>query len=165
MLPRRPVNPAPKPDTAKPEGKKAEEADRESQRDGAANAGEAKPDPIGEMDTKILAQVKADEPELKANLQYLADHIGPRLTGSKQLELAGLWMMERFQQIGLANVHQEPWTIANRWTRGPATGRIFLSGEKKTGGESGSSESYDGNRRMVARDERSRARPGGWDQR
>ena len=134
MLPRRPVNLAPKPDTAKPESKKAEEANANP--NATAPAGEAKPDPIGEMDTKILAQVKADEPELKTNLEYLADHIGPRVTGSEQLELAGLWMMERFQQIGLANVHQEPWTIANRWTRGPATGRIFLSSEKKTGGES-----------------------------
>src|SRR5208282_5914185 len=30
-----------------------------------------KPDPIVEMDAKILTQVKSDEPELKANLEYL----------------------------------------------------------------------------------------------
>jgi hypothetical protein len=89
-----------------------------------------KPDSIGDMDTKILAQVKTDQPELKSNLQYLTDHIGPRLTGSQQLELAGKWMMDQFQQIGLANVHQEPWSIANSWTRGPATGRVFLNQAK-----------------------------------
>src|SRR6267142_1549790 len=32
-----------------------------------------KPDPISEMDTKIVEQVKASEAELKSNLEYLAD--------------------------------------------------------------------------------------------
>src|SRR5438093_9177440 len=43
---------------------------------------------IAEMDTKILEQVKSDQAELKSNLQYLADRIGPRLTGSPQLDQA-----------------------------------------------------------------------------
>ena len=42
-------------------------------------------------------------------------------------------MLARFQQLGLANAHQEPWSIANRWTRGPATGRVFLSSDAKPG--------------------------------
>jgi hypothetical protein len=76
------------------------------------------------MDTKILAQVKADQPELKANLQYLADRIGPRLTGSPQLDRASHWTEERFKEAGLANAHLEPWQIANAWTRGPASARV-----------------------------------------
>jgi len=32
--------------------------------------------------------------------------------------------MERFKESGLSNVRLEPWTIANGWTRGPATGQI-----------------------------------------
>src|SRR3984893_15478980 len=134
MLPRRPVNPAPKPDAAKPEAKKVEESSANPKTQ-PSNVDEPKLDPTSEMDAKILAQVKSDEPELKNKLQYLNDHIGTRLTGSQQLEQASLWMAERFQQIGLANVHQEPWTIVNRWTRGPATGRVFLSGEQKGGEE------------------------------
>jgi len=82
------------------------------------------PDPVAEMDTKILAQVKADQPELKANLQYLADRIGPRLTGSPQLDRASHWTEERFKEAGLANAHLEPWQIANAWTRGPASARV-----------------------------------------
>jgi len=77
------------------------------------------------MDTKILEQVKADQGDLKANLQYLADHIGPRLTGSLQLDQASHWTMETLQRLGLANAKLEPWTIANSWTRGPATGQII----------------------------------------
>ena len=82
------------------------------------------PDPITDMDTKILAQVKADLPELKANLQYLTDHIGPRLTGSPQLDRASHWTEERFKDAGLANAHLEPWQIPNAWTRGASTARI-----------------------------------------
>src|SRR5437016_5721201 len=105
MLPRRPLPFRPSADAAKAEAPKA--------------------DPIAEMDTKILEQVKSDQAELKSNLQYLADRIGPRLTGSPQLDQASHWTMERFKELGLANVKLEPWTIANSWTRGPATGHII----------------------------------------
>jgi carboxypeptidase Q len=104
MLPRRPLSYAPSTD--------------------AASAEMSKTDPVVEMDTKILEQVKADQTVLKANLQYLADRIGPRLTGSSQLDQASRWTMQQFKELGLSNVHLEPWTIANSWTRGPATGRI-----------------------------------------
>src|SRR6266481_3021018 len=104
MLPRRPLPYRPAADAAKAEA--------------------PKPDPISEMDTKIVEQVKAGQGELKSNLQYLADRIGPRLTGSPQLDQASHWTMERFKEAGFSNAHLEPWTIANAWTRGPATGQI-----------------------------------------
>src|SRR5260370_12526828 len=91
----------------------------------ARKAKARKPDRIAEMETKIVKQVKADQGELKSNLQYLADRIGPRLTGSPQLEQASHWTMERFKEAGLSNARLEPWTIANSWTRGPATGQII----------------------------------------
>src|SRR5713226_7020533 len=106
MLPRRPLPYRPAADAAKPEA--------------------PKPDPISEMDTKIVEQVKAGQGELKSNLQYLADRIGPRLTGSPQLDQASHWTMERFKEAGFSNAHLEPWTIANAWTRGPAGGRVTV---------------------------------------
>jgi carboxypeptidase Q len=133
MLPRRPVKTA-KPIPAKPEAAKNEEANAAKPTDSeTAESPSTKPDPQSEMDNRILAQVKADEPELKANLEFLSDYIGPRLTGSEQLEQASRWVLARFQQLGLANVHQEAWSIANRWTRGQATGRVFLSADAKSG--------------------------------
>lgn len=142
MLPRRPVNHpaatnAAKADNVKPNAKNSEEANAKAPEANPANGDVvgteiSKPDPVSEMDMKIVAQVKADERELKSNLQYLADRIGPRLTGSPQLDQASSWMLERFKQLGLANVHQEPWTIANRWTRGPATGRVLLPGDPQS---------------------------------
>jgi carboxypeptidase Q len=109
MLPRRPLPYRPSKDAAKTDAAKAEAP---------------KPDPISEMDAKILEQVKAGEPELRANLQYLADRIGPRLTGSPQLKQANEWSRDMFQKYGLSNARLESWTIANSWTRGTAMGRI-----------------------------------------
>jgi Zn-dependent M28 family amino/carboxypeptidase len=105
MLPRRPLPYRPSADAAKAEA--------------------PKPDPIVEVDTKILEQVKSDQAELKSNMEYLTDRIGPRLTGSPQLDRASHWTLERFKELGLSNAHLEPWTVANSWTRGPATGRIL----------------------------------------
>jgi carboxypeptidase Q len=112
MLPRRPLpyHPAGSAGGTSPEALKPEEA--------------AKPDPVGDMDTKILEQVKADAAELKANLSYLTDRIGPRLTGSEKLQEASHWTEEQFKKIGLANAHLEPWTIEASWTRGTATGSV-----------------------------------------
>jgi Zn-dependent M28 family amino/carboxypeptidase len=89
-----------------------------------------KPDPISEMDTKILEQVKTDGPTLKQNLTYLTERIGPRLTGSANLDTASHWTAEQFKAAGLSNVHLEEWTIANSWTRGPASGRIVAPTEQ-----------------------------------
>jgi carboxypeptidase Q len=103
MLPRRPAPPAAPATSA-----------------GAAPVAAAA-DPVAEMDSKILEQVKADEAILKSNLEYLADRIGPRLTGSPQLARASRWTEERFKEAGYANAHLESWQIANNWVRGPAT--------------------------------------------
>lgn len=114
MLPRRPLpyNPAP----ASGRQEKKEEP--------------AKPDSIEEIDSKIVDQVKSDASTLKADLTYLTERIGPRLTGSPQLEAANRWTAEQFKSAGLSNVHLEEWTIANSWTRGPATGRMLTPSEQ-----------------------------------
>ena len=87
-------------------------------------------DPLTETDTKILAQVKADQGQLQADLSYLADRIGPRLTGTAKLDQASHWTMEQFKALGLENAHLEPWTIANGWTRGSATGKVITPTEQ-----------------------------------
>jgi len=94
-----------------------------------AKAEAAQPDSMAEMDVKVIAQVKADQEQLQADLSYLADRIGPRLTGSPQLEQASHWTMDQFKALGLENAHLEPWTIANSWTRGPAMGRVIAPTE------------------------------------
>ena len=117
MLPRRalPYNPAPK----------IPAPNEKAPAPSTKKADSPKTNPIEEMDAKIIAQVKSDEPELKANLTYLADRIGPRLTGSPQLDRASHWTEEQFKSAGFVDARLEAWTIANGWTREPATGRIL----------------------------------------
>jgi hypothetical protein len=56
---------------------------------------------------------------------YLADHIGPRLTGSGNYMRAADWAVQQFKSLGLTNVHTENWTIANTWEPdGPAVGHL-----------------------------------------
>src|SRR5882724_5415521 len=88
----------------------------------ARKAASSLPDPISDMDKKILEQVKTDLPQVKTDLTHLTDGIGPRLTGSPQLKQANEWAAEQFRSLGLSNVHQEPWKIASSWTRGQGTG-------------------------------------------
>ena len=106
LLPRRPFTP------------------REAATNEKAGQEAPKEDPLRETDKKILERVKSDEEQLKADLTYLTTQIGPRLTGSPQMDQASRWAEERFKALGLANVHREPWMIANSWTRGLATARV-----------------------------------------
>src|SRR6266853_1693059 len=94
-----------------------------------AKAEAVQPDPVAEMDAKLIAQVKTDDGQLQTDLSYLADRIGPRLTGTQNLDQASHWTMEQFKALGLQNAHLEPWTIANSWTRGPAAGRVITPTE------------------------------------
>jgi carboxypeptidase Q len=69
--------------------------------------------------------------ELMANLEYLCDMIGPRLTGSPNLKRANEWTRDRFKDYGLENAHLESWKIARGWTRGPASGRVVSPVEQR----------------------------------
>ena len=90
----------------------------------AAASDPPKPDPVVETDKKIGEQVKSDKEQLKKDLTYLTTDIGPRLTGSAQLDQASHWTQEQFKALDLANAHLESWAIANSWTRGIASGRV-----------------------------------------
>jgi carboxypeptidase Q len=57
---------------------------------------------------------------------YLADNIGPRLTGSENYMRAAEWAVHEFQSLGLSEVHTEEWTMPAAWEPGTAaTGRIL----------------------------------------
>src|SRR5262249_51225451 len=68
------------------------------------------------IDQKLLAEAK-DHSEIMKNLTYISDVIGPRLTGSQNLERANKWTAEKMKEYGLENVHLEPWTVPVGWER------------------------------------------------
>jgi len=73
-------------------------------------------------DQQIAAEVKAHS-ELIKNLEYLTTQIGPRLTGSPQMQQASDWTLKRFQDYGV-EAHLETAEIEHAWTRGVETAEI-----------------------------------------
>lgn len=59
-------------------------------------------------------------------LTHLAEDIGPRLTGSTNVETANEWALEQFKNWGLSNAHLQEWgTVAMRFDRGPTWGKAY----------------------------------------
>lgn len=75
------------------------------------------------IDRKIIEEAKNGS-EIMANLTYLCDVIGPRLTGSANLKRANDWAAEKMRSYGLSNVRLEPWELPMAWERGTAYARI-----------------------------------------
>jgi hypothetical protein len=76
------------------------------------------------LDKKILDEAKNGS-EIMANLTYLSDIIGPRLTGSPALRRANDWTKEKMISYGLSNVHLEAYEIPMGWERGFANARLI----------------------------------------
>ncbi len=76
------------------------------------------------LDRKVIAEA-AGHSEALANLTYLCDQVGPRLTGSKNLKRAADWAADKMKSYGLSNVHQEAWSLPEGWERGPAHARVL----------------------------------------
>lgn len=60
-----------------------------------------------------------------ADLAWLCDHIGPRLSGSPQLDQAIAWAQGRLKAAGLVNVHAEP-AMVPHWVRGRESAELLL---------------------------------------
>ncbi|HJW43671.1 MAG TPA: M20/M25/M40 family metallo-hydrolase [Geothrix sp.] len=59
------------------------------------------------------------------DLAWLCDRIGPRLSGSPQLDEAIAWAQARLKAAGLANVHAEP-VMVPHWVRGHEAAELLL---------------------------------------
>lgn len=76
-----------------------------------------------QADQKIYDEVKAHS-ELMKNLEYLTTSIGPRLTGSPQMQRASDWTLQRFKEYGI-DAHLETLEIPHGWTRGVDTAEVL----------------------------------------
>ena len=59
------------------------------------------------------------------DLAWLCDRIGPRLSGSPQLDQAIAWAQARLKAAGLVNVHAEP-VLVPHWVRGHEAAELLL---------------------------------------
>ena len=83
--------------------------------------------PMG--DPAMIARIfdeGANRSQVMDILTHLAEEIGPRLTGSSNVEAANYWAMENFERWGLSDAHLFEWgTISMRFDRGLSTGTAF----------------------------------------
>lgn len=67
---------------------------------------------------------------VSADLAYLTDVIGPRLTGTPAMRRANEWIAEKLRAYGTDSVALERWPFGVGWQRGPLTMRILLPHER-----------------------------------
>lgn len=65
-----------------------------------------------------------------ADLEYLTDVIGPRLTGTPALRRANEWTAAKLREYGADTVALEPWPFGIGWQRGPLTMRLLMPHER-----------------------------------
>jgi hypothetical protein len=73
---------------------------------------------------RLIREIR-DHQKALTNLEYLADVIGPRLTGSASLLRAHQWAESTMKSVGAVNVHREGYAFGPSWTRGTASGRLI----------------------------------------
>jgi carboxypeptidase Q len=66
-----------------------------------------------------------DRSHVEADLSYLTDVIGPRLSGSPEMRRANEWTQQKFRDYGMDRTSLESWTFGVGWTRGPMTLRML----------------------------------------
>lgn len=83
------------------------------------------------METADLAIQKEnrDHSELMKNEEYLTTEIGPRLTGSSNMQAASAWTLQRFKDYGL-DAHLETDQVAHSWTPGICTAELISPWDK-----------------------------------
>jgi carboxypeptidase Q len=72
-----------------------------------------------------MIQEGTQHSHVDADLQYLLDVIGPRLTGSAEMRRANDWTRRKFLEYGADRADLEPWSFGIGWTRGPMTLRML----------------------------------------
>ncbi len=70
-------------------------------------------------DIEMLGRIRDEgfhRSQVMGLVEHLTDRIGPRLTGSPQMQAADDWTQAKFREWGLANAHLEPWEFGDGWS-------------------------------------------------
>ncbi|HKO16816.1 MAG TPA: M20/M25/M40 family metallo-hydrolase [Gemmatimonadaceae bacterium] len=87
---------------------------------GASTSPALHPSPDSGAISRIIAEGTRHS-HVRDDLEYLTDVIGPRLTGSPEMQRANDWTARRFREYGMDSSWTEPWTFGIGWSRGPMT--------------------------------------------
>lgn len=66
------------------------------------------------------------ESHVAADIEYLSDVIGPRLTASAAAQRANAWTAGKFREYGVDSVWTESWRFGQGWERGPIALTLML---------------------------------------
>jgi carboxypeptidase Q len=80
--------------------------------------------PAASVDSALVARMISEGTERShaaADLEYMLDVIGPRLSGSDAMKRANEWTAQKFREYGVDRAELEPWKFGVGWTRGPMT--------------------------------------------
>lgn len=75
-------------------------------------------------EARIIREIR-DHQTAVSDVEYLADDIGGRLTGSPALIRAHAWAESTMTARGFSNVHREAYDFGRAWTRGIASARLL----------------------------------------
>jgi len=84
------------------------------------------------VDLDMLTRIRAEgleRPQVMDTLFWLADVIGPRLTGSPEARKASEWARDQLARWGLSNVHVEPFPFGRGWAFTRASARLVAPRE------------------------------------
>ena len=83
---------------------------------------------LAQVSPEQFAAIKKEglgQSQVMAHLDHLVNRIGPRLTGSENLTVAGEWAVDAFRSFGIENARLEKWgDYAVGFNRGPWWGRM-----------------------------------------
>jgi carboxypeptidase Q len=71
------------------------------------------------LDYAMLGKIRDEglqRSQVMEHIIWLSDIYGPRLTGSPAIKQASAWAQKKFQEWGLANIHEEEWPFGQSWS-------------------------------------------------
>src|SRR6476659_5909798 len=72
---------------------------------------------------RLIREIR-DHQQVVSDDEYIADVIGPRLSGSPGLAKAHDWAARTMTSRGMVNVHREAYTFGPSWTRAAERARL-----------------------------------------
>jgi len=74
---------------------------------------------VQQLDYATIAKIRDEgmkRSEVMDHIGWLSDVYGPRVTGTPSIQQASRWIMRKFEEWELSNIHQEEWEFGAGWS-------------------------------------------------
>ncbi|MBL8191046.1 MAG: hypothetical protein JNK38_23710, partial [Acidobacteria bacterium] len=72
-----------------------------------------------QLDYAMIGKIREEglnRSQVMEHISWLSDVYGPRLTGSPAIKQASQWAQKKFNEWGLANIHEEEFAFGKGWS-------------------------------------------------